>query len=906
MMFGVPPSGGKFLVAWFFRLKAVLQTGATVKPHLWLIKFIGIIVPRRLRASWRQEWEAELEYRESLLADWDKLDWRNKLALLWHSLGALMDALWLQPRRWEDEMIQDFRFGARMLLKNKGFTAVAALSLALGIGATTAMFSFVDAVLLKPLAYRDPERLVMVMETRRMMPSAATFLAWREHQQIFSQLAIFTASTDFNLTGGDRAESVRAVFVSANYFEMLGVQPSLGRAFREDEDQSGKERVVVLSHKFWQRRTGKDTDIIGRTLTLNGESYTVIGILPGGGVFDRETTDIWLPLVFKPAELNRQIGTAMARIKPGITLEQANVELKLLSERLEAQGVIRIEGRTAFAQPLREHLVGTDMRRILLLLLGAMGFILLIACANVANLLLARGAARRAEFAIRAALGAGRLRLLRQLLTESLLLAVLGGAAGAVMAVWLIKAFIAFMPRFTLPVEAEVTLDYRTLCFALAVSLLTGVLFGMAPAWQASRLDLSRPLQERSAGASGRNKPGRLLLVAQLALTCVLVIGATLMIRSLSRLLAVDPGFQPERLLTLHTNLDTKRYPTGSQLIDYQTRFIDGLRSLPGVQSAAASNGMPFGERHSWTFIRIPGREPGEAESVEGVLIHTVSPDYFQTLGGSLLRGRFLSELDTEQAAPAIVINQTLANRHWREREPLGGQIFFRLGRFTQIPFTVVGVVADLKIGGLNQRVSQPEIYLSLTQMPKEMLAKQYGRSLQFIVRTRMEPGSLTGAVQSLAASIDKEQPIDRLRTMERAISDSVAAPRFRATLFGIFAAFALILAAVGIYGVMAYAVEQRTKEIGIRVALGARRGEVLKLVLGQGLRLTCAGLVVGLAASFGLTRYLTSFLFEMKSADGVTYLAVSTLLAFVAIAACYVPARRALRVNPVVALREE
>jgi putative ABC transport system permease protein len=871
-----------------------------VKPHLWLIKFIGVIVPRRLRADWRQEWEAEMHYREKLLAEWDKIGWRTKLTLLWHSLGALMDALWLQPRRWEDEMIQDLRYGARMLLKSKGFTAVAALSLALGIGATTAMFSFVDAVLLKPLAYQDPERLVMVWETRRMRPTAATFLAWREHQQIFSQLAAFTASTDFNLTGGDRAESVRAVFVSANYFEMLGVQPSLGRAFREDEDQPGKERVVMLSHKFWQRRTGDDTKIIGRSLSLNGESYTVVGVLPGGGVFDRETTDIWLPLVFKPADLNRQFGTAMARIKPGITLEQANAELKLLCERLKEQGAIRIEGRSAFAQPLREHLVGIDIRRILLLLLGAMGFILLIACANVANLLLARGAARRTEFAIRAALGAGRLRLLRQFLTESLLLAVLGGAAGAVMAVWLIKTFIAFMPRFTLPVEAEIALDYRMLCFALVVSLLTGVLFGLWPAWQASRLDLSRPLQERSAGASGR-----LLLVAQLALTCVLVIGATLLIRSLSRLLAVDPGFQTERLLTLHTNLDAKRYPTPSQLIDYQTRFIDGLRSLPGVQSAAASNGMPFGESSIWTFIRIPGRETGEAESVEGIFIHTVSPDYFQTLGVRLLRGRFLSERDTTQAAPAIVINQTLANRRWREREPLGEQIFFRLGRFTQIPLTVVGVVADLKMQ-LNERVSQPEIYLSLTEMPKEMLDKQFGRSLQFIMRAHMEPGLLTGAVQSLAMSIDKEQPIDRLRTMEQSISDSVAAPRFRAVLFSLIAAFALILAAVGVYGVTSYAVEQRTREIGIRIALGAQRSDVLKLVLGRGIRLTCAGLLIGLPASFALTRYLTAFLFDVKATDAATYLVVSMLLAFVAIVACYVPARRALRVNPVVALREE
>jgi len=806
-------------------------------------------------------------------------------------------------------MFQDLRFGARMLLKSKGFTVVAILSLALGIGATTAMFSFVDAVLLKPLAYRDPERLVMVWgkmpESKQSLLTVPMFQALRAHQQVFSQLSA-TTSRDLNLTGGDQAHRVRAMFVSANYFEMLGVQPSLGRAFLEEEDRPGKERVVVLSHRFWQRHTGADSKAIGGSLTFDGESYTVIGVTPEGGVFDRETTEVWLPLVFTPADNNRKFFTSMARLKPGVTVEQANSELKRLCEGLERQGLTPGKGRSAFAQPYREHLVNVDLRRILLLLLGAVSFILLIACSNVANLSLARAATRRREVAIRAALGAERLRLIRQLLTESMLLALIGGGAGALLAAWLIDAFIAFMPRSTLPTEAVVALDYRVLLFTLGASLLTGALFGLAPAWRASRLDLTKPLQERGSGLSPRSRLRGTLLVAQIALTCVLVIGAALLIRSLTRLLAVDPGFQPERLLTLRTNLDAQRYPQTSQLLDYQTRFLDRLRALPGVQSAAASNAPPFGGISSQTAIRIPGRMAGEPESRQAAAYRIVSPDYFQTLGIRLLRGRVLSEQDTALTAPAVVINQTLAKLRWPDREPVGEQVFYNYDPQARLSLTIVGVVADLKHWNLSDTESEPEMYLSFAQMPEKVLDAPSSRSLQFVARAGADPAPLTTAVQSLAAGVDRDQPIYRLRTMEQAISETVAQPRFRAILFGLFGALALILAAVGVYGVMAYAVEQRKKEIGIRVALGAQRSDVLRLVLGQGAAIICAGLAIGLASAFALTRYLTSFLFEVKPADAMTYATVSSFLALVALVACYVPARRALSVNPVEILHEE
>jgi putative ABC transport system permease protein len=810
--------------------------------------------------------------------------------------------------------LTDLRYGVRLLSKNPAFTIVAVLSLALGIGATTAMFSVVDATLLKPLAYVEPERLVMVWEqtpdSSETIPTAATFLAWREHQQVFSNLATITsAGGDLNLTGEGLAERIRGEFVSANYFEMLGVQPSLGRAFREAEEQPGNERVAVLSHRFWQRRFGADPEVLGGVITLNNESLTIVGVLPAGSVFDREAAEVWLPLVFKPADLNRQFFSATARLKPGITLEQANAELKRLSEGLEQQGLVRSKNHVAFAQPLREHLVRAGLRRIMLLLLGAVSFILLIACANVANLLLARGAVRKREIAIRAALGASWARLMRQFLTESMLLALIGGGAGALLAVWLIKAFSALTPAFTLPIEAQVALDWRVLLFTLGASLLSGAVFGVAPAWQAARVNLTRTIQERGSGASARwsrNKSRSLLLVTQLALTCVLVIGAALLIRSFSRLLAVEPGFQRERMLMLQTNLDAAHYPQAHQLLAYQTELLTRMRALPGVEAAAAASSLPLGGVSSNAVIRIAGRAAGEPESVEPAALRVVSPDYFRALGASLLRGRSLSERDTAQTDPVAVINQTLAKRRWPERDPLGEQVLFPTSRFTNIPLTIVGVTADLKHWGLDDARTGSEIYLAFAQLPEKMLDSPHGRSLYFVARTNVDPAGLKSAVQSLAAGLDENQPIYRLRTMEEAIASSVAAPRFRAILFSLFGGLALILAAAGVYGAMAYAVSQRTREIGIRVALGAQRSDVLKLVMGQGLALTFAGLAMGLAGAFALTRYLASLLFEVKPADFVTYVTVSLVLAAVAIVACYVPARRALKVSPTVALREE
>jgi putative ABC transport system permease protein len=812
------------------------------------------------------------------------------------------------------DLWQDLRFGARMLMKQPGFTLIAIITLALGIGANTAMFSFIDAALLKPLAYHAPDRLVMVWERlpngNRNIPDIPTFQEWRAQNQVFSQLAAITSiGGGLNLTGRERAERLRGSFVSANYFDLLGVQPALGRGFSADEEQAGKDRVVVMSNRCWRQRFGADPNVVGASVTLNNESYTVIGVLPPHGIFDRGSTEVWLPLVFTAEQIRSQARffTTLARLKPGVTIEQADAEMKRLTEILARQGVTTNKNVSAFVQPLRDNLVGDALRKMLLLLMGAVFFILLIACANVANLLLARGATRQQEIAVRAALGASRPRIIRQFLTESALLAAISGGAGVILANWLIKGFTALMPRLTIPTAVEVAVDWRVLLFTAGLCLLTAVIFGLAPAWQGARLDLTKPLQERGYGASarfGRNKLRGLLLVSEIALTFVLVIGAALLIRSFARLLQVEPGFQTERVLTFQTDLDKTRYPQAHQLITYQEEMLNRMRALPGVESAAVTNNLPLGGSALNTIISIPARSPEAPATKDGVGTRAISADYFGALGIRLLQGRFPSERDTAQAPPVIVINQSLAKRHWPDRDPIGGQIQFAGDTFASLSFTIIGVVADLRHWRLEEE-PKPEVYVLLPQMPEKALAA-YGRSLHFAVRTTNDPAALISAIRTLAAGVDKDQPLYGVRAMDEMYSESVANPRFRTTLFSLFGALALTLAAVGLYGVMAYSVTQRTREIGVRVALGAQTRDVMKLVMAHGALFTLTGLAIGIVAAIGLSRYLSGFLYEIKPTDAVTYLAVAALLGGVAMFACYLPARRAARVDPMVALRHE
>jgi putative ABC transport system permease protein len=790
------------------------------------------------------------------------------------------------------------------LRRSPGFTAVALIVLALGIGITSAMFSFVDAVLLKPLAYKNPEQLVMVWErdpqVDRSTPPPPMFREWRAQNQVFSHMAAYTTSIrggdsrGLTLTGRGPAERIRCMAVSASYFDMLGVLPTLGRTFREEEEQVGKEHVVILSNRFWRRTFGADPNVLGRAIELSDEKYTVVGVLPGNGIFDQLSTDAWIPLAIRADQMrwDTNFFRVLARLKPGVTLQQANAEMSRITEEAARQGPAFRRNYSANVMPLRDEVVQRDLREVLLLLQGAVSLILLIACVNVANLLLARGASREREVAIRAALGAGRLRLLRQFLTESLLLAALGGGLGLLVAAWLLEGFTALMPKLTLPQEALVALDYRVVLFTAGVSLATGILFGLAPAWQATSTSLSRQLRpHRSRLRNG-------LLVWEIALTFLLVIGAGLLIRSFARLLAVDPGMETERILTVSTDLWKTRYPQAHQIVSYQEEFLRRIRATPGVKSAAVTNALPLTGNSFNNSIYVAGRR----DTMTGCGIRPVSPDYFRTLGIRLLKGRLLSDLDDSKAPPAAVINETLARHLWPDAEPIGGQI--QLAGDTAGPFTVVGVVADVKHSGLAFETPE-EIYLPIVQMSGSMM-DFFARPLKFVIRAAVPPAALAKTVQTIAASVDKDQPLFDVQTMEQIFSDSVAQPRFRTLLFGLFGALALVLAAVGIYGVLYYSVARRTQEIGIRMAMGAQVRDVLGMVLRQGMALAAAGVLAGVCGALALTRLLASFLFAVKPTDVVTFAGVTALVMGVALAACYFPARRAARVDPMVALRYE
>ncbi|MCW5967925.1 MAG: ABC transporter permease [Blastocatellales bacterium] len=867
-----------------------------------LIRLIGLMVPRRLRSDWRQEWEAEMRHREIMLEDWDRLDRGNKLDLLRRSLWAFWDALLLQPRRLEDEVFQDLRYGVRMLLKQPGFTVIAVLTLALGIGANTAVFSVVNALLLRPIPYPASERLVWVEEVSKQTNTSepaygAHFLEWQEHSQTLDGIAAIDGATR-TLSGAGEAERVACGIASASLLPLLGAEP-LGRNFTAAEDSPGGERVAILSYTLWQRRFNSDPSIVGGTITLNDANFTVVGILPANFRFIYPV-DVWVPLALdRQAQLigeSRYYGTTIARLKDGVSAMQAQAEMDALLQRYELtrpEGRARIESRTQLIA-LRQHLLG-DTRRPLLVLSGAVALVLLIACANVANLMLARTAARQKELAIRAAMGAGRLRLTRQMLTECLLLSSTGGAAGLLLAWWLTGLFdslnsagaIGEMGRL-----ATISIDLSVLGFTLLVTLLTGLFFGLPPALQLSRPDLHVTLKENSGGVGVRGRSFRgMLMVSEVALAIILLVGAGLLIRSFIKLTDVDPGYRAENLLTARVALPP-RYNEGGRLPQFYDQLLPRLAALPGVASAGATSHLPLTRYNLGGALRVEGRTLQLGERDPMAPIAAVSTDYFRTMNIPLRAGRVFNDGDTEGAPSVAVFSETLARRLFPNEDPIGKRLVVSASGAAMT--TIVGVVGDIRHQGLDQEIEQG-VYLSYRQTP---------RGMSIVLRTTVEPSSLAGALRNAVREIDPALPLYEVMAMNERLSNSVVARRFNLLLLGGFAVLALALAGIGVYGVISYVITQRRREIGIRMALGAQKSDVLRLFVGQGMKLVAIGAAIGLFGAFALTRVMTSLLFDISANDPLTFASVASLLLLVALTACYFPVRRAAKVDPLAALR--
>jgi predicted permease len=798
---------------------------------------------------------------------------------------------------------QDLRYGARMLLKNPGFTLIAVITLALGIGANAAIFNVVNAVLLRPLPFKEPERLIMIRETKlpqfpEFSVSPGNFLDWKSQNTVFERLVAFNGSS-FNLIGTGDPEQLRGQRVTEGFLAMLGAQPELGRDFLPEEDQPGRNNVVILSHGLWQRRFGGDPKIINQPITLSGRSYTVIGVMPATFNFGGRETELWTPMGFTSDDAQNHGGhylSAIGQLKPGATLEQARSEMSAIAGRLAQQYPGPNAGWNVKLMPLLEFIV-RSIEPALLVLLGAVAFVLLIACANVANLLLARAAGREKEIAIRTALGARRWRIVRQLLTESALLAMAGGVAGLLLAKWGTDLLLKLAPQ-DLPRMNDVSLDGRVLAFTAAVTLLTGMIFGLVPALQVSKPNLTETMKD--AGGRGSTEGGRRqfirgsLVVLEVASALLLLVGAGLLIKSFWRLQQVNPGFNPNNALTMSVALPSRKYPEENQQSAFFQQLLEKVRTLPGVQAAGASNVIPLGGDFVLGFV-IEGRPPLPPGAGQSTNYYAVSADYFKAMGIPLLRGRVFTEQDTRNTTRVAVISESMAKRMFPNEDPIGKRIHVTNG--PTVFREIVGIVGDVKQYGLDQDTTL-QTYEPYTQQPFSFMT--------LIVRTAGDPTNLTSAIRNQVLSVDKEQPISGVRTLEQRVSISIAQQRFSTLLLGVFAAVALALAAVGIYGVLSYAASQRTHEIGIRMALGARNGDVLKMVIGQGMRLALAGVTLGVGAALALTQLMKRLLFGVTAVDPITYAAIALLLTLVALFACWIPARRAAKVDPMIALRFE
>jgi len=797
-----------------------------------------------------------------------------------------------------------------MFVKAPAFFAVAVLTLALGIGANSAIFSFVDAALLKPLPYENPERILQIWEKPpgggNNVVSAMNFLDWQRQTSSVEAMTATTGSS-LTLTGQGDPVLLRAGRVSAGYFNVFAVAPFLGRTFTPDEDTPGKEHVVVLSHRLWAAQFGSDPRIVGKSLTLNGEPYTVIGVMPARSAFDRSFNQLWRPLAFKPSERTRNFHWlgVVARLKPGVTIEKARSELDAIGARIAVDFPDSNKGWGVSTLRYMDVVVGQQLQRSLYVLLAAVGMLLLIGCANVANLVLARGTAREREVAVRAALGAGRGRLVRQFLAENILLAIVGGVLGIALGYGLMMWLKFMLPPFYLPAAINVAMDLRVLAFTFALAVATGVVFGLAPALSATKLDLAGAMKEGGRGAAGDSGRRRLrsgLVVVEVALAFILLTGGGLLVRSFFRMMQVELGFNPTNVLTLRLPIANERFPDSSQLSTYIRQVVTRINAVPGVMGAASTDSLPLeGFSNGMPFL-IAGRDQVERANRQACGFKMVHADYFRVLGISVIKGRGLTDRDVKGTPPVAVINQSFVKRFMADQDPIGQRLLIQdiipgqpqLG--PEIPWEIVGVIADERTSTLEGTV-RPGVYVPIEQSPST--------SVNVVVRSAIEPASLSRAITEAVHEVNRNQVVSDIRTLEEMKSTSVASTRLRTTLLAVFAALALLLSAIGIYGVISYTVAQRTHELGVRAALGASAKALIGMVVRNGMTLTVVGLALGIAGALGLTQLLGTLLFGVSPRDPVTLAGSAAILAAVALLACYVPARRAARMDPLVALRE-
>jgi putative ABC transport system permease protein len=800
-------------------------------------------------------------------------------------------------------MINDLRYALRQLLQSLSFTAIAILTLALGIGACSAIFSVVNVVLLQPLDYPEANRIVAIRETQlpqfpEFSVSPPNYLDWEKQTKSYEFLAAY-GGAQLNLTGEGEPQRLVGVKATAHYFDVYGVKPVLGRMLLPEEDAPGKNHAVVLSYPFWQRVFGGARDAVGREVQLNGEPYNVVGVAPPGfGLASK--VDAWIPMAFKPDEVaNDARGghyiNVVGRLKSGVTVAQARAELEVIASQLGKQYPDSNKGWGILLMPLQDYGV-RDVKPVLYTLLGAVGCVLLIACANLANLLLARATARHREISIRAALGASRARLVRQLLTESVVLSLLGGVGGLLLARWGLDALLALAPT-SLPRITEIHLDARVLLFSLVLSVVTGLVFGIAPAWLAARADVNEALKQGSRGSTEGGARGRLrsaLVVIEVTFALMLLGGAGLLARSFMQLAQVDPGFNPENATLLRLSLPQKKYALPEQQTAFANALLERVKVLPGVQAAGVTHSMPLVGDYVLGF-NIEGRPAIAPSDLPSTNYYAVTPDYFRAMGIRLIRGRTFTPQDDAKAPRVAIVNETMARQHFPNEDPIGKRINISNG--PDAWREIVGIVGDIKQYGVDKATSA-QSYEPFAQVPFS--------SMNVVVRTNGSPAALLGALRPAVYSVDKDQPIGAIRPLEEIVADSMARQRFAMTLLTVFSLVALVIAAVGIYGVMAYSVVQRTGEFGIRMALGAQQGDVLRLVLTQGGKLIGLGLIIGLAATLAASRAMGSMLFNTSAQDPLTLCTITLLLGAVALVACLLPASRATKVNPIEALRAE